>query len=94
LDAISNTSVANIGVSTKAGQLQTSTIWVLSNQVTANSLKISLQTALVNAVVHEWYHSWNPNDTDENDAIAAGNAAQIAYTAGGGDSQNCAKGGS
>jgi hypothetical protein len=74
---------------------EVSTIWLLNNQMDATYFKISLQTQLVNTIVHEWYHSWHPFDPNgEDNAGIAGDEAQSAYLAGGGDSQNCGKGGS
>jgi len=69
----------------------TSIIWVLRNQVDATAHQISLQAMLVNTIVHEWYHQWNPY-ADESLAEQAGDTAQSLYINGGGDKQNCATG--
>lgn len=67
---------------------KTSTIWYASVAWEAsNYLGVSAQTNLVNTLVHEWWHEWN--GSDESGAQAAGDAAQQAYLAAGGDKGAC-----
>lgn len=63
----------------------TSIIWVINNQMSATNSGDSLQAYLVNTIVHEWWHEWY--GPDEAGATAAGNEAEEAYKAHGGNSQ-------
>jgi hypothetical protein len=66
---------------------KTTTIYYASVAYEAPSLGVSAQTNLVNTLVHEWWHEWN--GPDESAAEAAGDAAQKAYLAAGGDKGPC-----
>jgi len=66
---------------------KTTTIWEASVAWDAPGLGVSMQTLLVNTLVHEWYHEWNgPGEPAADDAAAA---AQQAYLAAGGDKGPC-----
>lgn len=63
----------------------TSTIYLINNQMSATNVHTSLNTYLIDTIVHEWWHEWN--GPDEAGASQAGYEAQQAYLEGGGDSQ-------
>lgn len=68
-----------------------STIYLINNEMSATNTGDSLQSYLVNTIVHEWWHEWH--GPDEVAATAAGDEAETAYRAGGGDSQgDCSAG--
>jgi hypothetical protein len=68
--------------------IETTYVFVQNVARDAAAAGSSFKREMVNTLVHEWYHQWFPLEPHQN-AINAGNRAEQAYVAAGGDSLTC-----